>query len=127
MRGAPGCEPLVLDFDDLARQVAVRFVPPTALVTEHLNVDSLLIHELQTRWTENKRAIVANEAREIRILDDLQFLWGGEVAVNVNNLHAALANKRFTTFSSNGLKRYRRADETFQKISAICHVVLLVR
>jgi hypothetical protein len=96
------------------------------LMTEHLNVDSLLVHELQTRRTQNQRTIVANEPCEVRILDDVQFLGRGEMAVNVNNLDAALPNKHFTAFRWNGLKRYCRGNETFQKISTVWHVVLLV-
>src|SRR5262245_11013941 len=126
MRIAPGREPFVLYFDDPASQVGVRFVPPAALMTEHLKVDSLLVHELQTRRTQNQRTIAADEPCEVRILDDVQFLRCGEMTVNVNNLDASLHNRHITAFRWNDLKRYCRAYETFQKISAMWHVVLLV-
>src|SRR5207247_4086104 len=64
MRIAPGGEPFILHLDDLPGQVRVCFIPPTALMAEHLNIDSLLAHELQARGTENERAIAAAIPRE---------------------------------------------------------------
>src|SRR5215471_14891298 len=104
MRTAPGGEPFVLHVDDLAGQVTVSFVPPAPLVTEYLNIDSLLIYELQARRTQDQRAISINEPCEVRVFHDVQFLGCNEVTVYVNDLHATLSNKHFTTFCGSRLK-----------------------
>jgi hypothetical protein len=53
MRIAPRGEPFVLDFDQLSRDVPVGLVPPFALMTEYLNIDSQLVDSLQTLRTQD--------------------------------------------------------------------------
>src|SRR5262249_25761 len=94
----PGRELLVLHLDDLPSQIAVSVIPPTALMAEHLNVNSLLVHELQPRRAQNQRTIVVNEPGEVRVFNDVQFFRENEMTVYVDNFHSTLSNKHFTTF-----------------------------
>src|SRR5206468_7978300 len=68
MRGHPCREPLVLDLDDAAREIAIGGVPPVAVDAERLHVEPLLVHELQARGTQDvvPSAASATSARVAR-------------------------------------------------------------
>src|SRR5436190_23573702 len=89
---APRCEPLVLNFDETSCEIAIRFVPPAALVAEHLNVDAALIEGSQPRGSKNQGPVeLSRDVRgEIRIFDDVHFFRRDEMTVNIYHLDPAI-------------------------------------
>src|SRR2546427_2816433 len=82
MRRAPLGKLLILNIDDAASEVPVCPVPPSALMAQHLNIDSGLIKDPQAFRTEHQRTrllptprtdVIGDESGERRVLDDIQF------------------------------------------------------
>jgi hypothetical protein len=129
MSGTPLREPFVLDFDELPRQIAIRAVPPAALVTQNLNVDALLVQSLDPCGPENKPTIhvVTDVAGEIGSLDDVEFLRRDEVPMHIHNFDAPLPDEYFTTFGRRSLtdayrkQSGRNASGVAKEIPAIWH------
>src|SRR5215470_16230917 len=57
IRLAPGGKLLVLNSDDPAGKVAVRFIPPGTLMRKNLNIDSELIERLDAFRVQEKPPI----------------------------------------------------------------------
>ena len=114
MRLTPRRQMFVLSFDNLASQITIGFVPPAALMAEHLNVDSELIENLQPPRSQDQRAIQISRdvSREIGVLDDVEFFRRNKVAVNIDDLHALFSNKHLAL-------QKRGAGYALQELSSV--------
>ena len=129
---APLRQLLVLNGDDSPRQLAVRAVPPAALVAQNLDVDAPFIQRAKARRTEHQGSVqvVADVAGEVRVADDVQLRRLDEVAVNVDDLDPAspdghFASRRLPEHVRAGHERggRRGPGERFDEASAVCHGV----
>lgn len=91
MRHAPCREPFILNFDEAAGQIPIGLVPPSSLMSEHLNVDSAFIQSLQSRGSENQTTVelIRYVTCEVRVFDEVQFFRRNEVAVHVDHFDSA--------------------------------------
>src|SRR5262245_26377899 len=103
---APGGKPLVLNLDNLPREIAVRLIPPAALMAENLDINPELIQYVYPARAENQRAVetVADVPGQVRAFYDVEFLGSNEVSMNVDNLHPTFPNQHFATLGWSGLK-----------------------
>jgi len=104
MRRAPLRNFFILHFDDLARQAALRRVPP-GIDVDDLIVDALGVHILQSlRVTEGNgaREVVPRCRRQRGVLDQVPDLRHETVGVNVHGLHSAAAEEHLTALARGG-------------------------
>ncbi len=96
---APLRQLLVLNGDDSPRQLAIRAVPPSALVAQDLDVDAPFIQRAKASRTEHEGSVqvVADVAGQVRVADDVQLRRLDEVAVNVDDLDPASPDGHFAS------------------------------
>lgn len=94
-------------FAAVGSQAAIRPVPPAALMTQSLNINSLFIQSPQTRRPENQSRIelIRDISSEVRILEDIQLFRREKMTVNVDDLNTPVADGYLAAFRWCGLKK----------------------